>query len=176
MSKERYSVVGCSNCDNVWIVDGHPERTSCTMCNEQFKWKQLKKLFTTNDKEQAREARALKQAEVNGVDHIYESMLEKGMFDEDVEDAIADDEYLEQKGIDPEEVKEAGGGQASGGNQSDKEHVKDAIRKLDSPDDDDVVDYVEEYGVNRDKAYDLIDRLCRQGEAMRKRGGELRLL
>lgn len=173
MSKEIYTVVACKECDNAWIVSGIPDRTSCTLCNENYQFKKLKNLYQTYDKEEAREARSLKQAELNGVDHIYKSMLEKGMFDEEVTRAVTDEEYLNKKGIDLDEVNQT---TQESGSRSQREIIEDGIELQDEPTDESVAEYAEEHGIDPEKTSDIIDKMCMNGDAMRTRDGMLRLL
>lgn len=168
----EYTVVPCKNCDNIWIVQGTPNETTCTLCNERYKFKKLKKLFQTNDKEKAREARALKQAEINGIDHIFKSLLEDGEFDKDVTKSVIDKEYLRKKGINPSIVED----DEKEDNKSKEGRIKDIIDKLDKPTDENIVKKAKEYGISEEKSKEIVDKMCRDGRAMRKRNGEIRIL
>lgn len=171
MDEELYTVVPCKNCDNVWIVSGVPDRTTCTLCNDTHQFKKLKKLYQTDDREEAREARALKQAQVNGVEHVYKALLENGEFDQDVMDSVVDEDYLRKKGIDPS-IMEDDGISAS----SPKEKIRNIIEELDEPTEEAVLKEAIERGISEGKAESLIDKMCMNAEAMRNRDGTLRIL
>ena len=53
-----YSVVGCNNCQTVWIVEMHPENVKCPRCNKKHKFKKLRKFVETLDIDIARKKRS----------------------------------------------------------------------------------------------------------------------
>jgi hypothetical protein len=168
-----HHVVGCSNCDNLWIAYDEPKTTSCTLCGERYKFRKLKKLYSDPDEEKAKQALTLKQAEVNDVEHIEEKLRNSKMFDTDVKRAISDEEYLKRKGVSVDGDEDDGTDFSS---LSDEELVMEAVSEVDEPTEENIISFTEQYGVSEKKTREMIDRLCLNGEAMRKRNGEIRLL
>lgn len=74
---DKYTVVPCSNCKNVKIVKGKPETTKCGRCGNRFSFKESRKMYTTEDSEEAREARTVLQAQRNNIEEEYESVKEE---------------------------------------------------------------------------------------------------
>lgn len=173
MPGKTYTVVVCTECDYVWIVQDEPDTTSCKQCDTQHKFRKLKHLYTGDDYEKAKEARTLKQAEIQGIDHIYKQLLEDGDFDSDVKDAVVDEKYLQKQNVDPTEVYGEDNNEKP---QSKREIIEVAIDELDTPTDENVIEFAEEYGLEEEEVTEFIDLLCRHGEAMRKRDGTIRLL
>jgi hypothetical protein len=136
--------------------------------------KKLKKLYECDDREVAKEARSLKQAQLYGHEALHEQMVENVDFSRDVmEDLVVSEKFEEEKGVSDLDVGES----SSGRSLSRKEWVVEGIESLDSPTDEEVAEWVfEQDGVEQDVVFDLIDGLCREGEAMRKRDGSLRVL
>lgn len=52
-----YAVVGCPECEALWIVDGRPNTTTCPRCSTRHQYDRLRKLTETPDLDAAREAR-----------------------------------------------------------------------------------------------------------------------
>jgi len=160
-----YSVVGCSDCDALWVVEGRPETTRCRHCGTRRRFDRLKQFAETDDEDAAREARGRLLAERGGGDADAVTGL-------DPSDAGVDDEaYLQGSGLDADAVAEAGErALQSGGSKSRREIVAEAIEELDAPDERAVIDYAEARGVPADAARDLLTKLVRAGEATEHRG------
>jgi hypothetical protein len=173
-----YSLVGCRECDALWIVDGRPETTNCPRCQTRHPFDRLKSFAQDEDEALVREARtrllATRQGDAEAIadlDHYEELEAE-------LEDAGIDDEaYLEQVGIDADAVAAAGGADSgeTSGSESRKEIVRRGVRELDAPTADDVVDFASDRDVPRDRARKLLDRMVRAGEVS-ETGGEYRAL
>ncbi|MFC5133860.1 MULTISPECIES: DUF5817 family protein [Haloferacaceae] len=170
-----YAVVGCNRCGNLWLVrDPRASETArCSRCETTHRTAKLKRLFESEDREAAREARAAllakkrdESAAFADVDHVAE--LERA-----VEDAGVDDrEYLEASGLDADAVFDAGeraGGNA-GSTRSRKEVVRDAVSEATEPTEEHIVAYATDHGVPADAARDLLERLTRRGELSESRG------
>jgi len=170
-----YAVVGCSECQALWIVEGRPERSECPRCASTRKYAKRREFVTTDDENHAREVRASMLAARQDMDDAFAELDSFAELESQIEDAGIDDEtYLAESGLDPEEV--AGAGQSdSGGSRSRDEIVRDGIREQPSPTTEDVVTYAEEYGVGRSYTEKALDKLVRAGEATES-GGTYRLL
>lgn len=174
-----YHVVVCpeSDCHNVWIVKDNPKTTTCRTCGTRHSMKQLKFFIETTDRDEAVDVRSEKVAELQGAKHIYDGLVEEGKFDDDPGRAITDEEWLEQNGIDSDEVatvSERSG--RSSRSRSQKDIVLDSLTELDAPTKADVVAYATDNGVPEAKVEKLLSRLRSRGELMESEDGTLRSL
>lgn len=174
-----YAVVGCNDCQALWLLadPDASETATCPRCRRRHRTAKLRRLFTADDRDAAREARAAMLADAADATDAFESTPSVAEMDAAAENAVVDDdEYLDGAGIDPDDVAAAGERSTQGrGSRSRPEIVRDALRTLDAPDEADVVAYATERGVPADAAADLLDRLVRRGEAT-ETGGAYRLL
>lgn len=174
-----YIVVGCSNCESVKIATEGNETTVCNKCQSQIDLKKARRIFRSDDLEEAKEARSMALARRQGFGGIAEEIAEEGIVSETVSERFGEEEMMEQEGVDTQEVEEAGDvsrDATDGESKPQTRIVRDAVEHLDEPTDDDVADYAEERGVGREKAFEIVDKLCMEGEAMRTREGVVRLL
>jgi hypothetical protein len=169
--RHMYAVVGCSECEALWVVEGRPETTGCPRCGKRHQFDSRKQFVRTDDEAEARAARAALLAAREGSDI---DATEFAAMAADADAAGIDDEaYLEAMGVDPAEV--AAAGDDGGRSRSREETVRDAVAAQERPDEDAVVAYATEHGVPAEAARDLLDRLVRAGEATES-GGTYRLL
>jgi len=173
-----YAVVGCSECRALWLLADprSAETATCPRCQTRHQTANLKRLYTAEDRDAAREARAAMLAERADATEAFEATPAVG--DRDDPGAVVDDrEYLDAAGLDPEAVEAAGerAGGGDGRSRSRPDIVREAVRTLDAPDEGDVVGYAADRGVPETAAADLLDRLVRRGEASES-GGTYRLL
>jgi len=167
-----YAVVGCSECDALWVVEGRPETTRCRRCSARRQFDSLKKFAETDDEEAAREARSRLLADRSGHEiDDFSTMSERA------EDAgLSDEAYLAGSGLDPDEVG-AATDRAEGGwsSNSRREILDEALRELDAPTEDGLVAYAADRGVPEGYVRDALAKLVRSG-AVTESGGEYRLL
>lgn len=166
-----YAVVGCSDCQALWIVEGRPETTECRRCGTRHRFEHLKRFVETDDRAAAREARGRMLAERDERGEAFAEVDSSG--DPASEDVGVDDEaYLRQSGVDPEEVAEAGEqATRSGGSQSRREVVMEALREQDTPTEREVVVYAEARGVPTDYVRKALEKLREAGEISERDGG-----
>jgi len=172
-----YVVVGCTDCHALWLLEDpdSAETATCPQCRRRHRTASLKRLFTADDRETAREARAAMLADAAGATDAFESTPSVAEMESEIDETVVgDDEYLDAAGLDADEVAEAGE-RAARRSRSRPEIVREALRSLDTPDETDVVSYATERGVPEDAAADLLDRLVRRGEAS-ETGGTYRPL
>jgi len=172
-----YAVVGCTDCHALWLLEDpdSAETATCPRCRRRHRTASLKRLFTADDRETAREARAAMLADAAGATDAFESTPSVAEMESEIDETVVgDDEYLDAAGLDADEVAEAGE-RAARRSRSRPEIVREALRSLDTPDETDVVSYAAERGVPEDAAADLLDRLVRRGEAS-ETGGTYRPL
>jgi len=164
-----YAVVGCSECQALWIVEGRPERSECPRCGASRKYEKRRKFVTTDDEDHAREVRSSMLAARQDQSDAFAELGSFAELDELVEGSGIDDEtYLAESGIDPEEVNAAATDDSS--SKSREAIVREAIRKHDDATESTVVDYAEEHGVSRSYTEKTLRKLVRAGEAMESRG------
>jgi len=170
-----YAVVGCSDCSALWVVEGRPETTGCPQCGSQKRYERLRKFYTGDSAETAKEARARLLAERQDEGPAFESVADFATLERQVEDSGVDDEtYLAGQGVDPERVTAAGerasqgrGGASGPGREA---VVRAALRETESPTEADVRDYAEAHGVDPGAAAELLRKLVRAGEVVENRG------
>lgn len=173
-----YAVVGCSECSNLWIVEGRSETSQCPRCGSRRPFEARKKFVETADADHAREVRASMLANRQDEGDAFASVDSVAELESQVEDGVVDDAaYLEESGLDVEEVKAAGERDPRGSTDtgSRKDIVERAVRELDRPTADEVVDYADERGVPASYTERALEKLVRNGDASES-GGRYRLL
>lgn len=171
-----YAVVGCSNCEHLWIVAGQPERTQCPRCDRSRKHDARRKFFTSEDEDAARQARSAILAARAGQDEAFDAIPSYGDLEADLRDTGVDVEtYLERMGLDPEEVAAAGDDETGTTSGSRKEIVMAAVRTLTEPTQEDIVEYAAERDVPQSYTQSALEKLHRDGMITRD-GGAYRLL
>ncbi len=172
-----YAVVGCGECEALWIVEGRPDRTQCPRCGTTRKHVDRKKFHTADDPDVAREVRARLLAAQQGHGADYAELDEFGRMEEKLDDAGPSDRaYLAAANVDPDEVTSAGNRatstQASASQQA---IVKAALRQLEQPDKSAVVAYAADRGVSAESAAELLAKFVDRGVAS-ETSGTYRLL
>ncbi len=173
-----YAVVGCNNCNTMWLLrDPRDANTAtCPRCGKRHQTKKLKRFFKSEDRAAAQEARAALLAKKHGDSEAFADVAHTAELARQVENAgVSDREYLEGAGLNADEIESAGD-QATGSKSRD-ELVREAIKRAgdDRPTESEVVAYAVDRGVPREAAKKLLDRLVRSGEATES-GGRYRLL
>ncbi|WP_306056068.1 DUF5817 domain-containing protein [Natronococcus wangiae] len=173
-----YAVVGCSECSNLWIIEGRSETTQCPRCGSRKAYEKRKKFVETDDADHARDVRASMLANRQGEGDAFARLDSFGDLEGDVANGVVDDEeYLEESGLDVDEVEAAGDrdprGSARSGSK--KEIVERALEELERPSEDEVVEYAGEHGVSAEYVGDALEKLARRGEVSESRGRYRRL-
>ncbi len=175
-----YAVVGCTDCANVWLVHDlrSNETANCPRCGRTHQTAKLNAFYTSEDREEAREARAALLARKRGESEAFAKVAHVADLERAVEDAGIDDrEYLEASGLDADAVFEAGATATGGGSpsRSRDEIVRDAVRETEEPTEAAIVAYATDHGVPKKAARDLLMKLTRRGE-LSESGGRYRVL
>jgi len=176
-----YAVVGCSECQALWIVEGRPDTSECPRCGTQRQYEKRRKFVSTDDEDHAREVRSSILANRQGHGDAFAELDSFAELDEQVDAAgPTDEEYLEGSGLDADAVAEAGeraesgsgsgGGSGASGSRNRQQVVRDALGELDDPTEDAVVAYADEHGVPADYTRRALAKLVRAGEATENRG------
>jgi hypothetical protein len=164
-----YAVVGCDECQALWVVEGQQERSGCPRCGRTRRHEKRRKFVTTEDGDHAREVRASMLAARSGHDEAFAELDSFAGLETQVDSAGIDDEtYLEESGLDPESV--AAAGDSSTASRGRTEVVRDAVRELDEPTEQAVIDYAQESGVSPADTERTLTKLVRNGELSRHRG------
>lgn len=172
----RYSLVGCSGCDALKIVDGTPKTTTCSNCNARLKFRKLKRFYESDDTAKVSQAKAVLLARRAGEEDEILELIEAGALDEDIAEAVSDDEYLIARGVDPKKVDEASDISPKRTPSRD-EQVSLAIEQLEHPTKSNIAEYVfEMYGVPTDRTEKFVDGLYLNGDLSRNADGEYRQL
>ncbi|ADD06484.1 uncharacterized protein Nmag_2931 [Natrialba magadii ATCC 43099] len=173
-----YAVVGCSECSNLWIIEGRSETTQCPRCGARRPYERRKKFVETDDANHAREVRASMLANRQGQGEAFAELESFEVLESNVADGVVDDtEYLAESGLDVDEVEAAGDRDPRGSTRSGskKEIVERALAELDSPTEDEIISYAGERGVSAGYVQRALEKLTRQGTVSESRG-EYRLL
>jgi len=164
-----YEVVGCDECQALWVVEGEPERSGCPRCGRTRLHEKRRAFVTTEDGDHAREVRASMLAARSGHGEAFAELDSFAQLDEQVDAAgIDDDTYLEESGIDPDAVAEAGKSEAT--NQSRREIVREAVRELEEPTAERILAYTGERGVPSEYTERALRKLVGSGEASEHQG------
>jgi len=170
-----YAVVGCGECQALWIVEGRPDTTQCPRCRKRHRFDRLKAFAETHDEDEARDARAALLAKRSDGGADADALESFATMERRAEEAgVSDEEYLEGSGIDPEAVADAGEPAESGGS-SRREVVLEALRELDQPTESEVVAYATARDVPEEYVTGALDKLVRAGKVSES-GGTYRLL
>jgi hypothetical protein len=175
-----YHVVGCSECSALRVVEGRPERSSCTRCGASRQFSKLKKFVSTDDVDHAREVRASMLANRQGEGEAFANVDSFAAMEAEVADGVVDDdEFLAESGVDADAAQAAADraetGRASSNAPSKREAVLQALGDLEEPTLEDVVAAAGEHGVERAYVERALEKLERAGEVSRS-GGTYRTL
>ncbi|MFW5949742.1 MAG: DUF5817 domain-containing protein [archaeon] len=168
-----YVVVGCSECQALWIVEGRPKTTQCPRCSTRRKFDLLRKFTETDDVVEARQVRASMLAERQNLGEAFDGLDSYTEMDDRVHKAAIDDEaYLESKGIDVDQVNDAGdrAGEGSTTTRSRRETVLDALDQLEKPSEQSVITYASERGVPESYVRRALQSLVSSGQATEENG------
>ena len=171
-----YAVVGCTDCSALWLLEdpGTSETARCRRCGRTHRAEKLRRFYRSDDRDAARQVRAAILAERSGQRDAFEGLDSVAEMEERLGDAGVDDrEFLGRSGLDADAVEAAGAPESA--SRSRNEVVRDALRTLDRPTEDEVVAYAERRDVAPDFARDYLERLARRGDASES-GGRYRLL
>lgn len=128
----------------------------------------LEKFVTTSSEDHARDVRASMLAARQGESETFATVDDFAALEDRTEDdVVPDEEYLAASGIDPEPVEAAGDRATDDGSQGKDRQtvVRDAIRSLDSPTEEDIVAVAAEGGVPEAATRTLLDRMVGEGVA-----------
>ncbi|MFB6183937.1 MAG: DUF5817 domain-containing protein [Haloarculaceae archaeon] len=169
-----YAVVGCEECSHLWIVEGHPETSQCPRCGKRRRFEKRRQFVSTGDEDHAREVRASMLAARQGHGDDFARLESFAEMESRLDDVgVADAEYLEASGLDADAVEAAGdraGRSSTSGGTSREETVREALRELDAPSEDDVVDYAAERDVSAEYTRKALRKLVRAGDVSENRG------
>jgi len=174
-----YAVVGCSDCQALWVIEGRSDTLQCPRCNSQRKYEKRRTFVTTDDEDHAREVRSSILANRQGHGDAFAELDSFADLDDRVDTAGPSDEtYLDESGVDADAVAAAGeraesgraGGSGDGGSRSRQRVVRDALWELDDPTEDAVVAYADDHGVPAGYTRRALEKLVRAGEATENRG------
>ncbi len=168
-----YAVVGCSECNSFWVIEGRPETTNCPTCGKRHRFTKLKKFTETDDADAAREARTTLLT--NRSDHAPDELDSFTELESQAESGgLSDEEYIEQSGLDAKRVS-AAGERATQRSQSRMDTIRKALSELDQPTEEEIAAYARERDVPTEFTERALERLVQQGDVSEHRG-EYRLL
>jgi hypothetical protein len=168
-----YAVVGCSECEALWIVEGRPETTGCPRCGKRHRAKKLKRFVETDDEDHARDVRASMLANRQGEGEAFAELDSFAEMDDRVDEAVVDDRaFLERSGVDPDPVESAGDrAHERTGSSSRDDVVREALETFETPTEAKIVEYAEKRDVPRAYVEKALEKLRRGGEVVRTDDG-----
>ncbi len=175
-----YAVVGCNNCSMLWLLsDPRDSKTAqCPRCQKTHQTTKLKRFFESEDRSAAQQARSALLAKKQGHSEAFADVDHVVDLEQQLDEPVVDDrEYLEAAGLDADTVA-AAGEQSTSRSQSRDEIIREAVEQSgtdNQPTESDILAYATEQGVPREKARELLQKLCRRGDASES-GGRYRLL
>lgn len=170
-----YAVVGCTNCSMLWLLSDPKTATTaqCPRCQRTHQTKKLKILFESADRTAAQQARSALLAKKQGDSAAFAEVDHVADLEQQTDEPVVDDrEYLEAAGLDADDVAAAGDHSSTGSTPRD-EIVREAVREAggdDQPTESEIVAYAGKQGVPAAKTSELLQKLCRRGEASENRG------
>ncbi|ELZ11892.1 hypothetical protein C478_12000 [Natrinema thermotolerans DSM 11552] len=168
-----YAVVGCSECSNLWIIEGRSETTQCPRCGARKAYEKRKKFVETDDAAHARDVRASMLANRQGEGEAFAELDSFDALEDEVADGVVDDEeYLAESGLDVDAVDAAGERDPRGPTRSGskREIVESALEALEEPTEGEIIDYAAERGVKPEYVRDALEKLTRRGVVSESRG------
>jgi DNA-directed RNA polymerase subunit RPC12/RpoP len=174
-----YALVGCSECQALWIIEDDPATARCPRCGSRRPREKRRTFLETEAEDHAREVRASMLAarqDQNDAFADLDSFSELAA--EAAEPAVSDAELLEAAGVDTDAVDEAAGRAGPGGDtssQSRRDLVLAAVDSLAEPTEADIVAFAGERDVTPERARRTLTKLVRAGE-LTETGGVYRSL
>jgi len=170
-----YAVVGCNNCSMLWLLTDpdSADSATCPRCERTHQTSKLKRLFESEDRSAAKEARSALLAKKQGDSETFADVAHVSELEQRAENAGIDDrEYLEAAGLDADNIAAAGETTRESTGSHD-EIVREAVREAGGdgePTEDEIVAYAADRGVPNKKTNKLLETLCRVGDASESRG------
>lgn len=155
MEINNYTVVSCANCEEVWIVEGNPERSQCPRCEKTRKFKLLKKYRSYDDIEKARIVRAKVKAAIGGNEDGFNQAFEDGSISAKDIDIFSGSRFSKNQSKSFDEI------------------VKEGISKSDTIDE--VVEYCEQRGYGEEKVKKYIEKKKVKGDIIQS-GNSIRFV
>lgn len=155
-----YSVVGCTECHALWVVEGRPETTRCPRCGKRHRFEKLKAFAETETSEAAARVRSSMLADRSDEGEF----LDPREVDVD-EVGMTGAEFLSAAGLDTDAIAEAEARARSGtsGSRSRKRVVLDAFEELEEPTAEAIRAYAGEAGVPASYVDRTLEKLQRAG-------------
>jgi len=124
----------------------------------------LKKYHKTDDKDEAKFARAFYQSRVDGQEDHFDRALDRGVLKEDMDAFLSENEYLEMQGMDSKKVEKAVENILSRKTQRPEVNIiREAFRGLDNPDIYDFLEYTRKHEISDKNAVIKLESLVRNG-------------
>jgi DNA-directed RNA polymerase subunit RPC12/RpoP len=174
-----YALVGCSECQALWIIDGDPETARCPRCGSRRPREKRRTFLETEREDHAREVRASMLAARQGqADAFAELDSFTEMAEAAAEPAVSDAELLQNAGVDTDAVDAAATTAGPGGERSEltrRELLLAAVESQDAPTESAIIAYATDHGVEPAPARQTLRKLVRAGE-LSVQGGVYRTL
>lgn len=152
---KRYTLVGCSRCDEVWVVRGVPETTSCRDCGKQYKLDKLRKFGTFDELDRAREGRKKALEALEATAGQQDSLIKSG-FEDSVNTFDVDvDEFEEERKRNQSKTEKS---------MNEREAIQFAVDEAEPPTLENIVSVAEEKkDVDSEKVEKVLRRMQERG-------------
>lgn len=158
-----YSIVGCNQCEALWIVADRPSTTGCPRCGTTHQFDQLRTFVETDDIDAAQRARGIMLAQrQHGPDAVenYDKLLDLEPSGGPVGFSDASDLAA---GTNPDAVEPAESVSTPAGRNR-RDIILTALRDLDHPTPDSVEEYAADHGISSEYVHEALDKLRRAGK------------
>lgn len=167
-----YAVVGCGECGALWVLEGRPDTSRCPRCGTTRQFDARREFFTSEDADEARQARASMLASRSDHGAAFEALDSFAGLEAAVAEAGIDDEtYLAESGLDVTAIEAVEADESGSGGGGIEGVVRAALRELERPDEEAVVGFAAERGVSREAVERVLTGLRRSGEVTERDGG-----
>lgn len=172
-----YAVVGCNECNGIWVVEGRPETSQCPKCGKRHQFDRLRNLYETDDAEEAKQARGELLAKQQDLGDAFDDLDSYSEMGDRIGESTVGDDRLESMGLGSDLLESAGRASGSGEetSKSQPEIVREAISTLEDPAQSDIVEYAAERGVSGMYTQKALESMVESGEVT-KNGDTYRLL
>lgn len=167
-----YAVVGCGECEALWIVETGADSSQCPRCGTTRPLAKRTKLATADSEPRARDQRTALLADRHDVEDAPSFTGLDGQVDAA---GPGDAAYLAGSGVDPDAAAAAGeraedGAAGTSSSDSQRAIVEAALAALDAPTEGDVLTYASERAVPEETARSILERLLAAGEVVEDDG------
>lgn len=158
-----YLVVGCSNCKGIKIVEKDSKTTLCNRCRKNIDIDKVRVFYRTEVLDEAKKARSV----------LLSLDRPKKLSRKDILDNISN---IKDTGFSsPTDISKRQKNR-KGTKKSNKEIILDYLKGSQNPTVSGLNRYAEKNNIDQERAKQILDKLCREGKAIKVKDNKIRLL